>query len=186
MESKVYRMGGGSFALEMLFRYAGIWMLLLSVTALTGIILGITIDLRWFVIGLMVVFVVIPMVLAFLYYYFGLRRECFINTIPHTVVVNNAGVTVRMHLPDNGSDEPGAEGSSAESDKEPRIREEFFPYVQMQPYRIGSKSVIIPLRTPAKGFIWIPADAFEEQEELAEALQLIDTRIAELHPAKTK
>ena len=35
-------------------------------------------------------------------------------------------------------------------------------------------------------FIWIPADAFEEQEELAEALQLIDTRIAELHPAKTK
>lgn len=70
-------MRGGSFAIEMLFRYAGIWMLLLSATALTGIILGITIDLRWFVIGLMVVFVVIPMVLAFLYYYFENQTRVF-------------------------------------------------------------------------------------------------------------
>lgn len=96
-------------------------------------------------------------------------------------------MTVRLHLPDNDRDDSETgEPEADRQEKEPRIREEFFPYSQMQPYRIGSKSVIIPLRTPSKGFIWIPADAFEEQEELADALQLIDTRIAEMNPAKTK
>lgn len=188
MESKVYRMRGASFAVEMMFRYSGIWLLGLFVLALLGIILGVTVDLRILVVGLMVIFVVFPMVLAFLYYYFGLRKECFINTIPHSLLITDDGLTVRMFFyPDNkGQDgdvveESSDNNESSDTDVIPQIREEFFSYSQMLPYRIGSKSVTIPLRSPAKGFIWIPADAFDDNAELASALELIDTRIRQFH-----
>jgi len=181
MESKVYKMGGVSFAAEMLFRYSGAWLLGLFALALLGIILGVAVDLRLLVVGLMVFFVVIPMVLAFLYYYFGLRRECFINTIPHSVLIDDEGLTVRMilHYDNAGSDDDIKEykHESSDNNEELRIREEYFSFSQMLPYRIGSRSVIIPLCTPAKGFIWIPSDAFDDKAELVAALELIDTRI---------
>lgn len=185
MESKVFKMSGTIFVTEMLFRYSGAWLLGLFSMALLGVILGVTVDLRLLVIGLMVVFVVLPMVLAFLYYYYGLRRECFINTIPHSLLIGDDGLTVRMILTADNTDEEEeiTEDSHDSSDKSvaTRIRDEFFSYSQMLPYRIGSKSVTIPLRTPDKGFIWIPADAFDDNTELASALELIDTRVRQFH-----
>ena len=47
MESKEYRMGSGRFASELLFRYGGWWLLLLSMTAVAGIVLGISICGGW-------------------------------------------------------------------------------------------------------------------------------------------
>ena len=48
----------------------------------------------------------------------------------------------------------------------------------MSPYRIGNNSVIIPLRSPAKGFLWIPADAYDDEKILADTLRFIDSRIS--------
>lgn len=167
MESKEFRMSGGRFAAELVFRYAGVWLLLLSATAVTGVALGIAVDLRWMIAALMVVFIIIPMVLAFLYYYYGLRRECFVNMLPHRIVVEDEGISVRLKL------------SSAEcqENKECSYRNEFFSFSEMQPYRIGTDSVIIPFKAPVRGFIWIPADAFDDTAVLTSALEMIDKGI---------
>lgn len=183
MESKEYRMGSGRFASELLFRYGGWWLLLLSMTAVAGIVLGICLDLRWMVVGLMTVFVVIPMVLAFLYYYYGLRRECFVNTIPHKIDVSEDGITVLLRISASVQSESSDTDSLQENnDAELEYRREFFPFSAMSPYRIGNNSVIIPFRSPAKGFLWIPADAYDDEEILADTLRFIDSRIS---PIKT-
>lgn len=179
MESKEYRMGSGRFASELLFRYGGWWLLLLSMTAVAGIVLGICMDLRWMVVGLMTVFVVIPMALAFLYYYYGFRRECFVNTIPHKIDVSADGITVLLRISAPERTESADPDSFSENvDAGPQYRREFFPFSAMSSYRIGNNSVIIPFRSPAKGFLWIPADAYDDEKILADTLRFIDSRIS--------
>ena len=75
LQTNLFRMGGMRFARELIFRYAAAWLLALSMLAVVGLAFGVAVDLRWMVVALMLVFVVIPMVLAVCYYYFGLRRE---------------------------------------------------------------------------------------------------------------
>lgn len=184
LQSKPIRMGGRSFFMELLFRYAGIWILLLSCTAVAGLALGVAVDLRWFVAGLMVVFLVIPMVMAFLYYYYGLRKECFINAVPHMIAVDEEGMTVTILSPvPEGSEEAvnPSESPAAPCESAPApyavARKEIFPFSSMRPVRIGHDCAIIPFAPPAKGFVWIPSDAFESPETLADILEFIDTRI---------
>ena len=144
---------------EMIFRYAWIWMLSLSLLAVAGLVLGIVVDLRWLVGSLMLVCIVLPSLLLFLYYYFGLRREAFVNTVPHTLTPTEQGLQVTLKL------DPETE------------RQEFFHYSDMRPMQIGPNSVTIPLKAPAKGFIWIPANAFENPQDLEITINYIDQKI---------
>lgn len=164
--SRVYKMGAGKFAVELIFRYSWVWLLSCSLLAVGGIALGIVIDLRWLVVALMIIFIVIPFVLAFLYYYYGLRRECYVNTIPHRFIINGEGLTCRLYIPDLNS----------EKERTYRTRDEFFPYTSMKRFVIGSNSAVIPLRSPAKGFLWIPADSFNNTDHLSALLKLLDAR----------
>lgn len=184
MESRQFRMGGMQFVAEMIFRYAGKLMLFLSATAVLGIVLGVTVDFTWFFAALMIVFIVLPLLVAFLYYYIGLRRECFINTTIHTLNVCSQGIGVRMMFPvgddqQDNDQELDEESQSCFESERYNIREEFFPYSQMESVRIGVKSVVIPFRSPLKGFIWIPADAFSTPEALGEVLDMIETHVTE-------
>lgn len=164
-QTRVFRMGSGRFAMELIFRYSWIWMLGLSVLSVAGIVLGITVNLRWLVVGLLVICVVIPMVLAFLYYYYGLQRGCFVNTIPHRIVVSEDGLIARLVIRDS------------EAPEEVRVRDEFFPFNRMRPFVVGNDSAVIPLKSPAKGFIWIPADAFNDENHLSDLLKTLDSKI---------
>lgn len=161
-----YKMSVGHFASEMLFRHAGKWMLTLTLVSVAALVVGITIDIRWFIVGLMFVLVVIPMVLMFLFYYFGLRRESFVNTVPHVLEITDGGIEIEMRFP--GDDE----------DSEPKLRRESFAFSEMLPIRFGLKSATVPLKHPSGSFIWIPADAFEDSDDVARALETIDNRIA--------
>lgn len=197
-KSRIIKMNGMSFLTELIFRYAGIWLLVLSATAVVGLVLGIAVDLRWFVVGLMIIFLIIPMAMAFLYYYYGLRKECFVNTVPHVLALLEDGINVEILAPDTPDgirpDAPGNEQSSNADDSSAaddsvaavplgsapafrEIRTEFFPFSAMRPMRIGHDSAIIPFAPPTKGFIWIPADAFDSAESLADILEYIDTHI---------
>lgn len=190
-ESRVFRMGAANFISHLIFTYAGPWLLALSATAVAGVAFGIAVDIRWFVVGMMMVFLVIPMLMGFMYYYYGLRRGCLVNSVTHAVVVDDKGITVRMLFEqprddaDDADDPDGMETADKENaDGERRYveRPEFFPYSDMKPYRIGMKSVVIPLQGKDPGFLWIPFDAFGETAVLEELLDYIGRRVP---PAKS-
>lgn len=164
--SLTFKMSSASFVKEMIFRYGGIWLGTLSMLAVAGIALGIAIDLRWLIIALMVIFLLMPMAVAFIYYYYGLRKECYVNTVPHKLILTSDGLTARMFF--SNYDENNSEQDNI------RTRDEHFPFSQMHPYRIGNDSAIIPLRTPLKGFIWIPLKAYSTPEHLRELLEIVD------------
>lgn len=175
IESGEFRMGGAAFARTMVFRYAAVWMLALCATAVAGLALGIAVDLRWFVAGLMIVFVVLPGLLAVFYYTHGLRRECFVNAVNHTLVVSDRGITARIIIP------PAKEEEEQQADKEPerRFRDEFFPWADMKCVTRNINSAIVTLRPPLKGFIWIPESAFDDIEVYSDAYQIITDGIGQ-------
>ena len=178
--TRIFKMNAVNFLTTFIFRYAWIWLLALSLIGVTGIALGIIIDLRWFIIGLMAIFIVFPMIFAFLYYYYGLKRECYVNTVDHSLGFCENGIEVRIYFKGEGkktSDNQNMEvADQKEKIDEREYRSEFFPYEDMLPFVINSKSVIIPFASPIKGFLWLPADSFSDEEELAEALRFIDNK----------
>lgn len=155
MRSDTFKMGAGAFAREMIFRFGAIWLLLLSATAVAGIALGVTVDLRWLVVALLAIFILFPMLLMFLYYFYGLKRECYVNLIPHSLSLSPEGIEATLQL------------------DEEKTRTESFPIDCLGNFKVGHDSVIIRLKSPCKGFIWIPASAFGGAENLGEALRLL-------------
>lgn len=152
-----FRMTSTRFVAEMIFRYAGVWLIVLAAVAVVGIVCGFVIDLRWFVISLMVVFVVFPMLLAFLYYYYALRRETVINSLPHSLsIVPGDGLMVTMRI------------------DEETERKEILSWDTLSRYKVGSNSAIVPLRSPLKGFVWIPASAFSSESEMVTFFKALD------------
>lgn len=170
-----FRMTSAKFVGEMIFRHGWAYLLTLSLLGVAGIALGVAVDYRWFIIVLMLLFLVAPLLLALLYFYFGLRREAYVNTMPHTVAADDRGLTFNLRMSDLSD-------LSDESDKSDRsnnseCREEFFPYSSMTPMQVGLKSVSIPLKSPAKGFLWVPVAAFVSDDKASAFLLKVETEI---------
>lgn len=159
------------FARELIFRCGGWWLLALSVVAVAGLVAGITVDIGWFIIGLMVFFIVTPLALAFLYYFYGLRKEFYVNTVPHRIIVDEEGITTVMRLSDpEDAGNPAEEGG----DERPvRERKEFFSYSMMKDCLPGHGAFIVTFKKSSKGFIWFPITAFGAPDNVEFALDLI-------------
>lgn len=166
--SRPFKMGALNFLITTIFRFAWMWILSLSIFGLCGLIIGITVDVRWIIVGLMIVFIILPMIFAFLYYFYGLNRECYINTVKHSLDICEEGIEITLIFEDK-----------EENENKNYERKVFFHYDAMQPFRINSKSVIIHFKRPYKGFIWIPSSAFDENS-IEEILKYLDEKIPSL------
>ncbi|MDE7403300.1 MAG: hypothetical protein K2M87_07815 [Muribaculaceae bacterium] len=168
----------------MIFRYAAWPMLALSLIGVAGLVLGIAIDVRWLLGALLVLFVVAPLLIMFLYFAIATRNGNSVNTTNHYFTVKNSGLECVILLPplkDNVSDSTSSDANVSEEnhDTELEKRSVMFEYNRLAPFRIGSDAVIIPLKKPEKGFLWIPADAFPEPADMTEMLQLLDQKCVE-------
>lgn len=176
-ESGLFRMNGSRFAAEMVFRYGGVWISLLMIAALAGIVLGITIDWRWLVVGLMVVFILCPMALSFLYYMHGIRKECYINTVLHKVTPETDAIRITAYFKSAAErEDENDDDSKVKGEAEEVIREYEFPYAELRPYTVGSKSVTLRFKGKRKGFIWLPLEAYENPRDMAKVLEYIDSK----------
>lgn len=163
-KTKEYKMNGVNFITSFIFRYAWIWIVALCILGLLGLCLGLTVDLRLFIVGLMIIMIIMPMLAAFLYFFYGLKKECYINTVNHYIEFDNEGLSITLLF-----------GTRNEDNRQMRV--ERFTYSEFDSLQIGPKSVTIYFKSPKKGFIWIPAYAFEDENTIAGTLSFIDEKI---------
>ena len=69
------------------------WLWLILPVAVCGI-LAIFIDVRFVIVAMMVLFIVLPMILALLYFYYGLSPEARWSIMEKTAVINDEGITL--------------------------------------------------------------------------------------------
>lgn len=168
-----FKMSAGKFLTEVIFKFAAPWLLTLTALGLIGLSLGIMVDYRWMLGTLFIIFILAPTLMVFIYYYFGLRREAYVNTVLHSISLQDNGLSFALKFPAPNH----ADGSDVENEEEEIVRNEFFSYADMLPMQTGLKSVSIPLRSPAKGYLWITRSAFQSDEDMAEFLEYLDNKI---------
>lgn len=69
------------------------WLWMLAPVAVCGI-LAVWVDVRFVIVAMMVLFIVLPMVLALLYFHYGLSPEARWSIMEKTVTLNEEGMTL--------------------------------------------------------------------------------------------
>ncbi len=190
----------------MFYLYGWLTLTVLGVLAVGALVAGIVIDVRWAIVFLMVVFIVTPLLMSFLYFFHGLRPTTAANVVPHILLFGNDEFTIRIlekEKEDNsdgdsntkeecnpkeknwskknsrGDEETSNEEQDPKSDIEYVTRYEFsLPYSDIERYQSGRDGFIISIKKPQQGFIWLPYTAFGKREEMETALKHIQTSLA--------
>lgn len=185
LETEVIRMSNSRLIVTMFYLYSLCPIVILVILAVAAITAGIVYDIRWAIVFLLVVFIVTPLLMTFLYFYHGLRSSTASNVTPHTLLFSHEGITVKILEVDDkpldpDDNTPDAEEQPCSTDEnKPRhsspkhysLRHKlFFPYAGIDRYRAGRDGFIITLREPEKGFLWLPYDSFGNLETLQYAL----------------
>lgn len=169
--TETFRMSRAAFAASMTRLYAMKWIWGAAAAVAVCGLAGAIIDVRWLIVALMVVFIVAPMVFAFLYFHYGLRLSCACNVLPHSLSFSERGITATVETAcgAGGDDAEGARCGVAET----KIREFFFPAGSFRRYHVAPDGVVLPLSAPDGGFLWIPANAFPSPSDFNEAVGMI-------------
>lgn len=69
------------------------WLWMVAPVALCAL-LAVWIDVRFVIVAMMVLFIVLPMVLALLYFYYGLSPEARWSIMEKTVTINDKGISL--------------------------------------------------------------------------------------------
>lgn len=96
IDTGIFKMNGKSFALEMISTYGKKWIALLLVLSLPALAAGIFHDLRWIVVFFMIICLVAPLMLSFLYFYYGLSPLASFNVASHSLKFIENGIFVTV------------------------------------------------------------------------------------------
>lgn len=173
-QTNQYKMSSINFFTTFIFKFGGLWLLILSFIAVFALIIGISIDIRWLITGLMVIFILIPLIAVFIYYTFALKKECYVNTVSHLLEFTNEGVeAILMFKHGNIQDDDSQGETSSVTDQ----RNIFLPYSSMERIELNANALIILFKSPQKGFLWIPENAFDNKDLFFELLGFLHQKL---------
>ena len=90
------KVSSGSYMRELCLLFlADNWLWLVLPVAVCAV-LAIWVDVRFVIVAMMVLFIVLPMVLALLYFYYGLSQEARWSIMDKSVTIGDAGITLEF------------------------------------------------------------------------------------------
>lgn len=177
----IFKASGTSISRTMFMLYGKPWLVgaLLLVTPL--IVLGCIHDMRWIVVALMAVFIVIPMVLAFLYLYYGMNKVSVINSTSHKFEFKDSGITsyiykltetITRNADHDSMDELDNMGYTVETRHDLMAKSEI-PYSKIRGYVVGVSDVTLHTDESGKGFLLVPLSVFPDKDRFARAIDIM-------------
>lgn len=159
----VFKMPAGSFGREIMRRFAHWWIwggvALAFVGFVAAVLLG---DVRWAILGLMVLLIMLPMALAMCYYNHALCRECFVNVLPHAVDIEEDVLVVTLL-------EKQKEENDGQDPEYTVLRQERFDKCNVTGWSIRGDAGFVELKDSMPGFLWVPinVDSFDKIAKFA-------------------
>lgn len=127
-------------------------------------------DLRWIIVALMVIFIAMPMMLAYLFIWHMLKPAVVVNASPHFVEITTdmLHLTSRIELKDesekaSSNDQTPQNDNPNDSQKEPQYIERRYTF-HILTVKADSFGLVFSLKEEKQGQILIPWDAFECKE----------------------
>lgn len=212
IETDIFQVPGKRFSMLLLSIYGKPVLFIMLPLVTAGMAAGIICDLRWIIVAFMLLCIVVPMQLSFMYFYHALRPVTAINATPHKIRFTADGMLISAYVKkterQQESDIAGEKekksnrfGFKPHRKKKPSKKrdsqpteytlhsDKFIPYSSVCSYVAGISSVTLHTSDPDKGIIWLPAKAFSGQENLQKALEKLiagmrglPSNSEELHP----
>lgn len=158
-ETKEIKMPPKKMLSVLYLQYGSVWTLI----ALAGVIAFITagfFDPRFFFLALIWIFLVIPLVVAFLYFVYGMNPLTVFNTIPHTIIFDDSEIRVHILKETDENPEKKEKGNDPADthDKDYKVSKDLFKCMKS-----GGDYVLIFFKKI--GWLWVPVNSFESYEE---------------------
>lgn len=151
-ETKEIKMPPKKLLTVLFYQNGVVWMLAALIGFCVFIILGFVVDYRFFVLSLIWIFLLIPLVVAFLYFYYGMDPLTTFNSMPHTLSFGGNEVKVKL-IPLNETEEGAKE----------TIKEYTVDINDFQGIKNGADYVL--LLFGKKGWVWLPVIGFDNIED---------------------
>ncbi len=120
----------------------------------------------------MIVCILLPMMIAYAYFYYGLRQENALNMHTHTVTFTPTGILVTLLTPEAQTEEDNNETTPTDL-PEMQVKARYqYPADSLQPPRITASGFYLPLNQ-SHGHLYIPLTAFADPNEVGIALRLL-------------
>lgn len=171
-----FRMPKGDFARKMARFWGLVPGLLLFMIFLIGLVAGIFLDIRYLIVAAMAVFILLPMVMMFLYYYHGLSKNCYFNIVDHNLSIKEDCLEITMFFPAVLVTETDEESAGAK-EVEPRVSKLTINYNDILNYRVFSDCVVYPVGKPMSGFVWLPLSAFNDADSFRNAVASLSSKL---------
>lgn len=147
----------------MLFLYAKVWCCVAVAGIFVFLILGICLEPVWFFLMLIWICIILPMMMVYLYFYYGMLPLTAINSVLHSIILSNEGIEV---------DVKKKEEETLETAYVKRIE-----YKGIKELRNEGDLFVVICEEP-KGFLILPFSSFENTNQFRSAYQLLKTQIS--------
>lgn len=150
------------------------WLILSASGVICFVVLGAALDLKFFFLALLWIFLVIPLMMAFLYFFYGMKPLTAFNAIDHKLIFSDTSVSIIIVSPvkeETGGEEdtekelPGNEvkgEKEIENDEETAKKEHHVFEVKKEDfYEIKSDADSVIAFSRKDGWLWLPLAAFE-------------------------
>ncbi|MBD5356472.1 MAG: hypothetical protein HDR88_09670 [Bacteroides sp.] len=179
VSTEIFKINRTSICRTMLMLYSKPWLAAIAVVLCPLIILGICIDLRWLIVALMVVFIIIPLILAFAFFYYGLNPVSVINSTYHSLEFETGQIAATLYNappPSGNKNKTGENDSKEKPDYEVRSQAKI-DYSDVSDFVVGISDIILRTKFSGKGFLLIPLTAFRDKSHLITAIDAVRTGI---------
>lgn len=184
--SEWFKMPSVFFLKSILLLYGKYLIIPFVVFFMMFIIVGIIFDYKYAIVGLMILFIVIPMIISFVYFYFGFSPYCYFNTSEHLIYnldEKKIYIKLRFLCQDLCNTEDNATSLTNETVdgvKECfRYKDFFIDKGLLKNYIVLKNSVIFKFIKEYNGFLWIPETAFENTEQFKQIILEINHKDAD-------
>lgn len=153
IESKEISLSSGKMLSILFMQYGKPWLIITLGGIILFCLLGGLVDLRFFVLALIWVFLFIPLIVAFLYFFYGMKPLTAFNSIPHKIIVDDN--TLDVEIPQAPTEESEEASIPTNGYKNFKVNNEEFISIKTGPdYMI--------LLSKKDGLLWIPVSGFED------------------------
>lgn len=152
-KSDIYRTSPSAYIKEIMVRWfvRNIWWFV-GLIALCAV-LAFTVDTAFILAACMVFFIIVPMVLSFVYFTYGLRPQSSKWFLPRELEVTDRGINIKYHPDERFKQLPD---------------DEFMPIDSLASIKIGEEIDVVYLGDKFDQFIIVPVDAFGDRRRSRE------------------
>lgn len=175
-QTGVYRMKHSMMAVRLFVMYGKPWVAAFTIMLLLSAIASLIAGMEWMIVVLMLLFILLPAMLATLYLFHGLKPMSVANIVEHDIAFGADAMDVTFYMIDEDDDRGVGENQACD------VRA--IPYSEFSNFSIGADDVTLIPRRRGDGFLWIPVSSFADSDSFVKAVGMIAEGIRNTNETK--